>query len=113
MILSGKVLVQSSNKPLILHTDVSQDGLGAVMSHIMENIWLRTPSWICFQNYECGRELLSARQRRCCSDLQPEEVSQKSVWQAVHHCDRSQTTLFGEEKRLPQPLQESIAGHSS
>ena len=53
--------------------------------------WLRTPSWICFQNYECGRELLLGGQRRCCSDLQPEEVSQVSVWQAVHHCDWSQT----------------------
>ena len=41
MILSAKVLEQSSNKPLILHTDASQYGLGAVMSHIMEDIWLK------------------------------------------------------------------------
>ena len=38
MILSAKVLVHyDPNKPLILHTDASQYGLGAVMSHIMED----------------------------------------------------------------------------
>ena len=55
MILSAKVLVHyDPNKPLILHTGASQYGLGAVMSRNPER-WLRTPSWICFQNYECGR----------------------------------------------------------
>ena len=38
MILSARVFVHyDPNKPLILHTDASQDGLGAVMSHIMED----------------------------------------------------------------------------
>ena len=38
MILSAKALVHyDPNKPLILHTDASQYGLGAVMSHIMED----------------------------------------------------------------------------
>ena len=37
MILSAKVLGHyDPNKPFILHTDASQYGLGAVMSHIME-----------------------------------------------------------------------------
>ena len=94
MILSAKVLVHyDPNKPLILHTDASQYGLGAVMSRNPER-WLRTPSWICFQNYECGREeLLSAGQRRYCSDFLPEEVPELevSVLHAIHHCDRSQT----------------------
>ena len=39
MILSAKVLVHyDPNKPPILHTDALQYGLGAVMSHIMEDV---------------------------------------------------------------------------
>ena len=38
MVLSAKVLVHyDPNKPPILHTDASQYGLWAVMSHIMED----------------------------------------------------------------------------
>ena len=102
MILSAKVLVHyDPNNPLVQHTDASQYGLGAVMSHMKDVS--KHPVEFVFRTMNVAENF---------SQLDKEGAAAISGLKKVHKClfgrqvtivtyHKALQTLFGEEKQVP------------
>ena len=102
MILSAKVLVHyDPNNPLVLHTDASQYGLGAVMSHMKDGS--EHPVEFVFRTMNVA-ENFSQLDKEGAAAISGLKKFQKCLFGrqvtiVTYH--KALQTLFGEEKQVP------------